>query len=139
MPTTLQYYSPFSPDEVDKTKVAAGVYDLIGSVSSASYLDIDYDAMSQAVVFTAVWLRAPSKEGWSESITLPEADTTTEIGVLAHESNTDPEDIQFGGFLTVLGRDDKPSITLLDIVQGISLTSDQSQHAFKRQQDITPF
>lgn len=32
-----------------------------------------------------------------------------EIGVLSHEPNPDPEDIQFGGFLTVLGSDDKPS------------------------------
>ncbi|KAL1642519.1 protease B nonderepressible form [Didymella pomorum] len=33
------------------------------------------------------------------------------IGILSHEANTDPEDYQFGGFLTVLGRDDKPKPT----------------------------
>jgi hypothetical protein len=81
--------------------------------SSANYLDIDYDTISHAVVLTAGWPSAENeareKETWNEAITLPSKDATVEIGVLSNEANTDPEDIQFGGFLTVLGQDDRPS------------------------------
>lgn len=78
-------------------------------VATATSLDIDYDATSRAVILTASWPSAPDTEGWSEEVTLPHNDSTVEIGVLSHEPNADPEDIQFGGFLTVLGQDAAPS------------------------------
>lgn len=77
---------------------------------SAASLDVDYDTISRAVVLTAVWPNAPETSGWSEETDLPHEDATVEIGVLSHEANADPEDIQFGGFLTVLGQDDTPSL-----------------------------
>lgn len=80
---------------------------------TAAYVDIDYDTISRAVVLTAGWSDAPGNEGWSETIQSPDKDATVEIGVLSHEPNSDPEDIQFGGFLTVLGQDKAPSMTYL--------------------------
>jgi hypothetical protein len=83
----------------------------VDEVSSADSVDVDYDAMSQAVVFTVHWSSSPGNPGndWTEAISVPDNESTVEIGVLSHEPNSDPEDIQFGGFLTVLGRDDAPS------------------------------
>lgn len=81
------------------------------SLQSASYIDIDYDAISHAVVFNAFWAEAPGAETWDETISLPGNEETIEIGVLNHESNPDPEDISFAGFLTVLGEDTKPSMS----------------------------
>ena len=60
-------------------------------------------------MLTAGWPDAPQTTGWSEHIDLPHSDATIEIGVLSHEANADPEDYQFGGFLTVLGQDTSPS------------------------------
>ncbi|CAO2649461.1 Nn.00g068460.m01.CDS01 [Neocucurbitaria sp. VM-36] len=77
----------------------------------SAYVDIDYDTISRAVVLTAGWNDAPGQGGWSEQIQLPEKDSTVEIGVLMHEPNSDPEDIQFGGFLTVLRQDSSPKAT----------------------------
>jgi hypothetical protein len=77
---------------------------------TSRYIDVDYDTISRAVVLTAGYPSAHEKgEGWTEEIRLPSQDATVEIGVLNHESNADPEDIQFGGFLTVLGQDERPS------------------------------
>ncbi|KAF2115062.1 PIG-X [Lophiotrema nucula] len=77
------------------------------SLSSASYLDIDYDTISHAVIVNAFW----SEATWKETISLTKKEETIEVGVLNHESRPDPEDIGFGGFLTVLGNDDEPKPT----------------------------
>jgi hypothetical protein len=79
----------------------------------ARYIDVDYDTISRAVVVTAGW--PGDGESWTEEIGLPSKDATVEIGVLSHEGNADPEDIQFGGFLTVLGEDERPSMSQLPI------------------------
>ena len=78
---------------------------------NASYLDADYDAEAETLVVTAFWDAPP--RGWTESIPAPTGSSTTEVGVLVHEPNPDPEDIAFGGFLTVLGRDTAPSTSSL--------------------------
>jgi hypothetical protein len=79
------------------------------NLSTATYVDIDYDTISRALVINAGWPSAPEEEGWTDTILRTKSDQTVEIGVLMHESNSDPEDIQFGGFLTVLGQDSSPS------------------------------
>ncbi|KAF1839008.1 PIG-X-domain-containing protein [Decorospora gaudefroyi] len=84
--------------------------DWVRRVGEASYVDVDYDTISRTVVVTAVW-DSDGEEGWNDTILLPSPDATVEIGVLNHESNADAEDIQFGGFLTVLGQDDRPKAT----------------------------
>jgi hypothetical protein len=79
------------------------------SLSMATYVDIDYDTISRALVINAGWPFAPDEDGWSETVLRAGPDETVEIGVLMHEPNPDPEDVQFGGFLTVLGQDSSPS------------------------------
>jgi hypothetical protein len=79
------------------------------SLSMATYLDIDYDTITGAVVINAGWPSPPSEKGWMDKISRKASDGTVEIGVLMHEPNPDPEDVQFGGFLTVLGQDTSPS------------------------------
>jgi hypothetical protein len=83
---------------------------LADEVDAADYVDLDYDATTQTVVFTFQSTKTFVEPGsWTETINLPDKESTIEIGVLSHEFNSDPEDIQFGGVLTVLGRDDEPS------------------------------
>lgn len=102
-------------------------------VSSLSYLDIDYDTISRAVVLNFGWADPPSDKGWSETIHQYPKDSTVEIGVLSHEANSDPEDIQFGGFLTVLGEDASPSMFYLEEKPPCALadTIAQKQHVSK--------
>ncbi|KAI8940798.1 hypothetical protein NX059_002061 [Plenodomus lindquistii] len=119
MSTTSQYYaflksiSDFSENIESKFCQADDKYcrGLAKDLLTATSLDIDYDTISRAVVLTAAWPTAPTSEGWSEDIALPHKEATVEIGVLSHEPNADPEDIQFGGFLTVLGQDTAPKAT----------------------------
>lgn len=113
MSTAFQYYTPFFNDDWAASTISGYVRGETGAHSPAHF-DIDYDAISQTVVFTV--LDSSPSEGWREDIRLGgSGDSTKEIGVLAHEPNTDPEDIQFGGFLTVLGRDDKPSTSSIHL------------------------
>ncbi|KAF1966463.1 PIG-X-domain-containing protein [Bimuria novae-zelandiae CBS 107.79] len=75
----------------------------------ASYFDIDYSSTSTSIVLTAFFDSPPG--GWTEDILKPSGVHTIEVGVLTHEPNPDPEDIAFGGFLTMLGRDTAPKAT----------------------------
>ncbi|KAH9860093.1 hypothetical protein IAQ61_011877 [Plenodomus lingam] len=140
MSTTSQYYAflesikTLSDNVASKFCKADDGYcqKLAKDLLSVTSLDIDYDTISRAVVLTASWPTASTSEGWSETITLPQKEATVEIGVLSHEPNADPEDIQFGGFLTVLGQDSTPKPTrfqtptrhypLLDTTTSPSLT-----------------
>jgi hypothetical protein len=83
--------------------------DAVLSLIEASYIDIDYDAISHTVVLNAFWEKAQDYRSWTETTSLSTKDETIEIGVLSHEPNPDPEAIAFAGFLTVLGQDTKPS------------------------------
>ncbi|RAR06666.1 pig-x-domain-containing protein [Stemphylium lycopersici] len=92
----------------------AGAYcvQMVAEMVKARYIDVDYDTISRAVVVTAGWPHADeSEKSWNDEIRPPSQDATVEIGVLSSEGNADPEDIQFGGFLTVLGQDDHPKPT----------------------------
>ncbi|CAN9384287.1 unnamed protein product [Alternaria alternata] len=121
MSTTSQYYDYI--DEIDRMKgqfqrtfcgenASRECYDMVNSFATSSYVDIDYDTISRGVVLTAGWAQARDDEkGWTQKIRQPSKDATVEIGVLSLEGNADPEDIQFGGFLTVLGQDEKPKPT----------------------------
>lgn len=83
------------------------------SLMSATYVDIDFDAISNVVVFNTFSAVAPDTGYWDETISVPSGAHTAEVGVLIHEKNPDPEDIGFGGFLTVLGQDQAPSRSFL--------------------------
>ncbi|KAF2004404.1 PIG-X-domain-containing protein [Amniculicola lignicola CBS 123094] len=84
---------------------------LAARLLSATYVDMDYDAISHALVINAFWNKPISAGGWNEHIELIGKDDAIEIGVLNHEPNPDPEDIAFSGFLTVLGEDTAPKPT----------------------------
>ncbi|KAF2181677.1 PIG-X-domain-containing protein [Zopfia rhizophila CBS 207.26] len=81
------------------------------SLLSASYLDIDYDTISHALILNAYWAREPTSGTWTETISPRGKEETIEIGVLNNEKNPDPEDVAFSGFLTVLGQDTSPKPT----------------------------
>lgn len=140
MSTAYQYYAPLGVDEFIKGGLArwAVQQGVETSLESASYIDVDYEAISQAVVLTAVWDKAYSGDGWSETISLPQKDSTIEIGVLSHEPNTDPEDYQFGGFLTALGQDSKPRNFPPNPPSQTKLTRPQNRHVSKHPHDTTP-
>ncbi|KAF2446116.1 PIG-X-domain-containing protein [Karstenula rhodostoma CBS 690.94] len=79
------------------------------SLLEASYLDIDYSAPAPILTLTA--LSTPPPAGWTTILTSPHSIHTTEVGVLTHEPNPDPEDLAFAGFLTVLGPSAAPKPT----------------------------
>lgn len=133
MSATSQYYDYL--DEIGRMKgplqqVFCGVggnsshycHNRVNSFVTSNYLDVDYDTISRSVVLTAQWAQAKDPngwelagedaKGWTEKIRLPSTDATVEIGVLSLEGNADPEDVQFGGFLTVLGQDERPSMCI---------------------------
>lgn len=124
------YKGPWQSIMCEKGPLQAYCEKLVNGFSTARSVDIDYDTISRSVVLTALWPVAEKEswekeKGWTSTHRLPSAwmikhgglslnevpteDSTVEIGVLSHEGNADPEDIQFGGFLTVLGQDQKPS------------------------------
>ena len=79
--------------------------EFVDEVEVADYVDMDFDATTRAISFTF-----QSTKNGTDVTSLPDKESTVEIGVLSHELNS--EDIQFGGFLTVLGRDNAPSKSL---------------------------
>lgn len=70
---------------------------------------MDFDTISHALILNAFWARKPSVDSWSETISLRQKDETIEVGILTNEKAVDAEDLAFSGFLTVLGKDTKPS------------------------------
>ncbi|KAI9762345.1 MAG: hypothetical protein M4579_000495 [Chaenotheca gracillima] len=87
-------------------------HERIAQLRSAQSLAIDYDAISHMFVVTALWSEAPGQESWNEEIQNTSHSDKVEVGVLASEKADEPEEISLGGFLTVVGEDDKPSSTL---------------------------
>ena len=80
------------------------------SVESADYLDIDFDAISQSLVLSAFWHSPPLVEVWDERIDNGQASVKVEVGVLANEKPTEPEELSLAGFLAVVGEDRKLSM-----------------------------
>lgn len=76
---------------------------------SADYLDVDYDSVSQKLVLGTYRHQSPKADGrWNEGLERI-GDAKLEIGVLAPEVATEPEQLKLGGFLAVVGEDDRPS------------------------------
>ena len=71
-------------------------------------MDIDYDAISHALLIAAYWERGPDGGAWNEKIE-NSGDERVEVGVLNEERADEKEEIKLGGWLTVVGDDDKPS------------------------------
>lgn len=81
----------------------------MASLLHASTVDFDFDAISHALTVTAMWTQGLDGGVWRETIRLQSKTDSVEVGVLNGEKATEPEEISLGGFLTVLGEDDKPS------------------------------
>ncbi|KAK4961115.1 protease B nonderepressible form [Elasticomyces elasticus] len=87
----------------------------IATLSFASYIDIDFDAISHAVTLTAVWragignpaARTPAKL-WGGQ----EGGGGLEVGVLVPQTADEAEEVKLGGFLAVVGEDEYPSATM---------------------------
>lgn len=79
------------------------------ALESADYVDFDYDTISQSVILNAFWHAGPKFGTWDEHIDNRKASVKVEAGVLANETPTNDEELSLGGFLVVLGEDEKPS------------------------------
>lgn len=78
-------------------------------LSSANYVDIDFDTISQSLNFNAFWDFPPESAFWDEQIDTNGGSVKVEVGVLTNEKPTQPEDLSLGGALMVLGEDSNPS------------------------------
>jgi len=80
----------------------------------ADYLDVDYDAISQSVTFTAFHHEPPPlaigkpRDAWDEPIDAKRSQMKIEVGILASEKATRAEELSLGGFLFTLGENTKP-------------------------------
>ncbi|KAL4883326.1 protein pbn1 [Aspergillus karnatakaensis] len=80
---------------------------------SADSVDINYDSISHALTFSGFWSKAPTADGWSETIRKDEGGTDkVEVGLLGAEQASDPEEIKMGGLLAVVGEDKELKPTL---------------------------
>ena len=86
----------------------------VARISDAGFIDADYDTVSQSFTFSTFYDRPVSLNGvragaWNEHIVKCSSSLMTEVGILAEEKSTQPEELSLGGFLVTLGRDTKPS------------------------------
>lgn len=80
------------------------------SLLQADYIDLDFDSISHALILNAYWSKAPDTVGWTEKITKDvNGQDKVEVGVLANERTQDKEELSLGGFLAVVGEDEKLS------------------------------
>lgn len=96
-------------------------------IREATYVDLDFDAIGHALVLIIVW--NPPKihgEGKGELegpwISKLRKEDRVEVGTLQAESSTEMEELSLGGFLTVLGEDEKPSQSHLNPRQLVKRT-----------------
>ena len=91
----------------------------IQELQQASSIDVDFDAISHALTLTAFWSSPNTSRNEvvaqraSRGIRKLEADDRLEVGVLQSEKATEPEELSLGGYLTVIGDDDHPSMQRL--------------------------
>ncbi|KAK5716333.1 protease B nonderepressible form [Elasticomyces elasticus] len=116
-----QYYSPLSKVLPFQTWVAKtfcpGTFrgacpHEVATLSFASYIDIDFDAISHAVTFTAVWRAGIGNPGARTPAKLWGEGDGLEVGVLVPQTADEAEEIKLGGFLVVVGEDEYPSATM---------------------------
>ena len=88
--------------------------DHVQELENASYIDVDFDAISHALAFTAFFNPNRPKilpgQRDNRPIKKGKPEDTIEVGVLQSEKATEPEELSLGGYLTVIGESDHPSI-----------------------------
>jgi len=77
------------------------------TLRSADYLDVDYNTISQSLTVGASWHTSPNSGTWDHRIDNRGGSVKVEVGVLANEEATQPEELSLGGYLAVLGEDKK--------------------------------
>lgn len=98
----------------------------VALLNLASYIDLDYDALSHALSITTYWSKPPpvlmdpigewtTYDHWNLAIDGSPSDRN-ELGILQASAElspaAEPNDIQLEGFLTVLGQDTTPKPTI---------------------------
>ncbi|MCJ1382925.1 protease B nonderepressible form [Xylographa soralifera] len=114
---TFQYYQLLPSLQQLVTYIRAKIcatlgdtcYTMADSLDSANYVDIDFDAISQVLSISTFRREPLDKIGWAERFNNFGGAVKVEVGVLASEKPTEPEELSLGGFLTIVGEDDKPS------------------------------
>ena len=86
-------------------------------LASADSIDIDFDTISQALTISGFRHAPYGLLGWDEQISNFDSSARVEVGVLANEKPTEPEELSLGGFLNILGEDDKPSISSIICIE----------------------
>ncbi|KAK5680993.1 protease B nonderepressible form [Elasticomyces elasticus] len=84
----------------------------VATLSFASYIDIDFDAISHAVTLTAVWRAGIGNPGSRTPAKLWGQGDGLEVGVLVPQKADEAEEIKLGGYLVVVGEDEYPSATM---------------------------
>ncbi|KAK3664280.1 protease B nonderepressible form [Elasticomyces elasticus] len=84
----------------------------IATLSFASYIDVDFDAISHAVTFTAVWRAGIGNPGARTPARLwgGQEGGGLEVGVLVPQTADEAEEVKLGGFLVVVGEDEHPRL-----------------------------
>jgi|SRR5450432_4285485 len=80
----------------------------VEGLRTADYIDIDFDTISHALNIISFW----SSQTWDLTIPTTGPKDRLEVGILSNEAPLEPEELNLGGFLTVVGEDTKPSPTL---------------------------
>jgi len=81
------------------------------SLLSADYVDIDYEKDSRSVILTSFWASGPQKGSWEETTDYPDHERV-EVGLLHQEIAEDKDEMKMGGWLTVVGYDKNPSVSI---------------------------
>lgn len=89
-------------------------------LEEAIYVDLDFDAIAQTATITGVWSPFSSNgrangevEPIGRVIRKYRESDRVEVGALQVEESEDDEELALGGFLTVLGEDEKPGLSSL--------------------------
>lgn len=90
----------------------------LSAVSNAAYVDVDFDAISHALTLTAVWSPFstggdPGIEASGRATGKSRPDDRVEVGTLQVQHSDEPEELSLGGFLTVIGEDDRPGTFII--------------------------
>ncbi|PIA97124.1 Protein pbn1 [Cercospora beticola] len=87
---------------------------VIADTSGAAYVDYDFDVINHAVTISI--LSPPSSaadgDGIPGRVHKIQPEERLEVGILSPEQADEPEEHKLGGYLTVVGEDDKPKPTL---------------------------
>jgi PIG-X / PBN1 len=115
--TAYEYYLPESQfnkfslvDYIHAKCVGSDSFDCkrVEGLRGADLIDLDFDTISHALTITAFW----HSQTWDLDILNKEPKNRVEVGILSNEKPVEVEELNLGGFLTVVGEDTKPSPTL---------------------------